>query len=104
MSTPVHVNPLHMSTRLFLCGRSGDDAASAVGRAIAAGFNHFHTAYDYFNLPALGAALSQVPRDSIFVSSMTSPCIHPAAPPKRNVTDPEACYNLTLAEAMSTIV
>ena len=51
----------------------------------------------------IGAALATHPRDTVFVSSMTSPCIHPAAPPKRNVTDPEACYNLTLSEADSVL-
>ena len=29
---------------------------------------------------------------------MTSPCVH-SSPPQRNVTDPDACYDLTLKEA-----
>jgi len=74
-----------------------------VTRALAAGFRHVHTAYDYFNLAEVGAALKTVSRDQLFISSMTSPCFHPAAPPQRNVTDVDACYNLTLVEAESTL-
>jgi 2,5-diketo-D-gluconate reductase A len=74
-----------------------------VRRAIAAGFRHVHTAYDYFNLPEVGVALAEVPREELFVSSMVSPCIHPAAPPKRNETDPAGCFNLTLADSASVL-
>ena len=76
-------------------GYKGADAAQAVTRAFGAGFRHLHTAFDYYNLPDIGGALASVPRDSYFISSMTSPCVHPASPPTRNVTDPDACYNLT---------
>ena len=85
-------------------GFKGEEATSAVTRAFAAGLMHVHTAYDYFNLPAVAEALKTAPsRESIFVSSMTSPCIHPAAPPKRNVTDPEECYELTMTEVKSVL-
>ena len=84
-------------------GYKGAAATAAVGRALAAGFRHVHTAFDYYNLPEVGAALATVPRDQLFVSSMTSPCIHPASPPKRNVTSAAACYNLTLSEAAATL-
>ena len=78
-------------------GLKGDDATAEVLRNFAAGLTHVHTAFDYFNLPEIGAAIAQWPRDSLFISSMTSPCFH-AAPPERNVSDPEACYNLTIDE------
>ena len=83
-------------------GYKGADATAAVQGAIAAGFSHIHTAFDYYNLPAIGAALKGIPRDSIFVSTMTSPCVH-AAPPKRNVTDAASCYNLTMTEAKAAV-
>ena len=80
-------------------GYKGAEATNAVAAALAAGFTHVHTAFDYYNLPEVGAALANKSRSDLFISGMTSPCSHPAAPPKRNVTDPAACYNLTLAEA-----
>lgn len=83
-------------------GYKGVNATAAIGRALAAGFTHVHTAFDYFNLPYVGAALSAYPRESLFISSMTSPCIH-KAPPARNMTDPDGCYNLTLAEISSLL-
>jgi diketogulonate reductase-like aldo/keto reductase len=83
-------------------GYSGANASEAVGRALSAGFPHIHTALDYFNLKDVGKALAKVPRSSFFISSMTPPCIH-AAPPARNVTSVEACYNLTNTEAISVL-
>lgn len=80
----------------------GSAATSAVALAVAAGMRHVHTAFDYYNLAEVGAALANEPRTSVFVTSMTSPCVH-AAPPSRNVTDPEACFNLTLFEAQHAI-
>jgi 2,5-diketo-D-gluconate reductase A len=77
----------------------GANATRAVRLALASGFTHVHTAFDYFNLPYVATALEGQPRRSIFLSSMVSPCAHPSAPPKRNVTDPVACHNLTLREA-----
>ena len=80
-------------------------ASVAVAEAIAGGLRHIHTAFDYFNLQgvARGIARSGVDRADLFVSGMTSPCVHPAAPPVRNVTDPAACEALTEAEARGVI-
>jgi len=83
-------------------GLKGDAATAQVLRNFKAGLRSVHTAYDYFNLPEIGAAIAQWPRDQLFVSSMTSPCFH-AAPPARNISDPAACYNLTLTEAESLL-
>lgn len=82
---------------------AGANATVAVASALSSGFTHVHTAFDYYNLKEVGAGLKSAPRSSFFLSSMTSPCIHPASPPKRNVTDPDACYNLTLQEAESVM-
>ena len=84
-------------------GYQGANATAAVQRALKAGFTHLHTAFDYFNLVPLGLGLRGVPRSSYFLSSMTSPCIHPAAPPKRNVTDPQGCHDLTITEVQSVL-
>merc|ERR1719428_282277 len=56
------------------------------------------TAQDYDLNALIKTGLAGRPRSSYFLTSMTSPCIHPAAEPKRNVTDPQACYNLTVKE------
>jgi 2,5-diketo-D-gluconate reductase A len=84
-------------------GLSGPSATKEVLANFAAGLKHVHTAFDYYNLPDVGAAVAQYPRADIFISAMTSPCIHPASQPVRNVTDPVACYNLTLIEAESVL-
>lgn len=83
-------------------GIKGADATAEVLRNFAAGLTHVHTAFDYFNLPEIGKAIAQHPRETLFVSSMTSPCFH-KQPPARNVTEPEACFNLTLSEIDSVL-
>ena len=68
-------------------GFKGEEATAAVTRAFAAGLIHVHTAYDYFNLPAVAEALKTAPsRESIFVSSMTL-AVHPS----RRTTE-EECH------------
>ena len=77
-------------------------AEAAVVAAAAQGLLHVHAAYDYYNLPGVRAGLAAVirehGRERVFVTAMTSPCVHPAAPPVRNVSDAEACYRLTKRE------
>merc|ERR1712166_822510 len=79
-------------------GYDNATAKDAVEKAIEAGINHVHCAYDYFNLPGVGKGLKKAKREDIFISAMTSPCIHTAAPPMRNVSDPQACFDLTTRE------
>ena len=57
-------------------GFKGPAATHAVATALRAGLTHVHTAFDYFNLPEIGEALAQWPRQRLFISSMTSPCSH----------------------------
>lgn len=81
-------------------GYKGPAAAAAVAQAIALGMTHVHTAFDYFNLDGgLADVFATAGRQRLWISSMTSPCVHPGAPPKRYVTDETACFNLTLREA-----
>lgn len=79
-------------------GYDNSTAEDAVTKALNMGFKHIHTAYDYYNLPGVGKGLKTANRDTIFLTSMTSPCIHSASNPKRNVTDLTECYELTLKE------
>jgi diketogulonate reductase-like aldo/keto reductase len=72
-------------------------------KAFEAGITHVHAAFDYYNLKCVGAGLRRRPRAEIFVTAMTAPCIHTAANPKRNVSDPRACYDLTLQEMGDTL-
>ena len=46
--------------------------------------------------------IATTPRSNLFLTAMTTPCIHTAANPKRNVTDPNACYELTTNELAET--
>eukprot|EP00966_Prymnesium_polylepis_P171927 3975852-Prymnesium_polylepis.1 len=80
-------------------------AAAAVELAFKNGLTHVHSAFDYYSLEGVGRGLvaSGLARSEYFVSSMTSPCVHPVAPPKRNITDPERCYTTTLAEARAAL-
>ena len=87
-------------------GYDNDTAHSAVSTAFAAGFTHVHTAFDYFNLPGVAAAIADdtaPARHSVFLTAMTSPCIHIAGPPVRHVADPDACEQLTLREINETL-
>jgi 2,5-diketo-D-gluconate reductase A len=90
---------------LGTAGYDNATAAAAVKTAFAAGVTHVHAAFDYFNLPGVGRGLAAAPagRAGYFLTGMTSPCIHPAAPPKRNVSDPAACEALTTAEVDTTL-
>lgn len=83
---------------LGTAGYNNSIAQDAVTKAIQMGFKHIHSAYDYYNLPGIGKALKKRDREEIFLTSMTSPCIHTAAPPKRNVTNSQECYDTTLKE------
>jgi diketogulonate reductase-like aldo/keto reductase len=81
-------------------GMSNDTAAASVKLALANGLNHIHTAFDYFNQVGVGDGLAGKERSSFFLTTMTSPCIHTASNPIRNVTDPSACHTLTKNEVM----
>ena len=84
-------------------GFDNASAAAAVGTAASAGLTHVHSAFDYYNLPGVGRGVNQRPRAATFLTSMTSPCVHLSSPPQRNVTDPDACYALTLQEAHAVL-
>lgn len=79
-------------------GYNNSEAVDAVIKALQNGLNHVHSAFDYFNLPGVAKGLATKPRESIFLTTMTSPCVHLASAPKRNVTDPDECYKLTTRE------
>ena len=75
-------------------------AKHAVVNAYRVGFRAVHAAYDYYNVGGVGqgiqALLNQgIARSDLFVTAMTSPCIHSVSNPKRNVTDPQECTALT---------
>jgi hypothetical protein len=103
-SPPYSLPPLPPSP-LSLLPADNATAEDAVGKAFASGILHVHAAFDYFNLPGVGAGIAAGigkgqgrSREDLFITAMTSPCVHPAAPPQRNVTDPAACTALTSLE------
>jgi len=75
-----------------------DASGALVETILNSGLTHIFTAEDYYNQAGIKSGLRGRPRSSFFITSMTSPCIHSASAPKRNVSDPDACYNLTVAE------
>jgi 2,5-diketo-D-gluconate reductase A len=75
-----------------------DASGTLIGTILGTGLTHMFTAEDYYNSEGIKAGLEGRPRSSYFLTSMTSPCIHSASKPRRNVSDPEACYNLTMSE------
>ena len=66
---------------------------------------HIHTAFNYYNLQGVGNGLkaSGRPRSAMFLTSMTSACVHGPSAPARNVSDPEECYALTSRELYDTV-
>ena len=84
-------------------GYDNSTVKQAVLDAHAAGFRAVHTAFDYFNAPGIARALEQLNRNEVFIIAMTSPCMHSASPPIRNVSSPEACTALTAREINTTI-
>ena len=89
-----------VSMPIIALGTGGYDnktAEDAVTKALKTGFRHIHSAYDYLNLPGVAKGIKTVGREQVFLTSMTSPCVHSASP-KRNVTDRRECYDLTLRE------
>ena len=108
-STPHHLPPNpttpHHSPPLSRLPADNATAEDAVGKAFASGILHVHAAFDYFNLPGVGAGIAAGigkgrSREDLFITAMTSPCVHPAAPPQRNVTDSAACTALTSLEVL----
>lgn len=51
----------------------------------------------------VGDGLRGQPRDSFFLTTMTSPCIHTASAPHRNITDPVKCKAQTRADVMQDL-
>ena len=102
---PHHSPPLPTTPPLSRLPADNATAEDAVGKAFASGILHVHAAFDYFNLPGVGAGIAAGigkgrSREDLFITAMTSPCVHPAAPPQRNVTDPAACTALTSLEVL----
>merc|ERR1711871_426993 len=89
---------------LGTAGFDNETAAQAIHTAFSHGLFHVHTAWDYFNTDGVRLGIASQPRQSTFVTSMTSPCIHSASPPVRRVTDPTACYELTRHEINATLM
>lgn len=84
-------------------GYNNSQVQSVVLTAYSSGFRAVHAAFDYYNVKGVGAALHQIPKSSMFVTAMTPPCIHSASDPKRNVTDPQACTDLTFRDVNETL-
>lgn len=53
-------------------GKSMEDAAQVVRKAIDLGVNYFDTARNYGTEPAVGAAIKDVPRDSVVISTKST--------------------------------
>jgi len=84
--------------RVAIAPMNVDSSGELIGTILDAGLTHLFTAQDYYNQAGIKKGLEGADRSSFFLTSMTSPCIHSASKPQRNVSDPEACYNLTMEE------
>ena len=76
---------------LGTAGYDNATAEAAVNLAMSLNLTHVHTAYDYFNQAGVGKALAGRPRDSFFLTTMTSPCIHSASNPYAHTQPANAC-------------
>lgn len=86
-------------------GYDNQTVVAATHNAIHSGFDHIHTAFNYYNLEGVAKAIKTAgtPRDKLFITSMTSACVHGPSAPARNVTDIDQCYELTTRELHHTI-
>jgi len=88
-------------------GFNVSQAETAVANALAIGFSSVHVAFDYYNLEGVGRSiagyLKNNSRSSLFVTAMTSPCVHVTSKPVRNVTDEKKCFELTKKEIDITL-
>jgi len=76
------------------CKFNSTDAYLRVTMALGAGFNHIDTAYDYLNLPGVAAAIKDVNRSSLFITSKVPGCGVGIDPP---------CYNGTANDTYQTL-
>eukprot|EP00933_Yihiella_yeosuensis_P056358 TRINITY_DN5549_c0_g1_i1.p1 TRINITY_DN5549_c0_g1~~TRINITY_DN5549_c0_g1_i1.p1 ORF type:complete len:336 (+),score=67.78 TRINITY_DN5549_c0_g1_i1:81-1088(+) len=63
----------------------------AIAQGVGAGLKGIDAAFNYFDQEAVGKAIKAVGRERLFVTTKTTPCMHPQAPPTYNITDVEAC-------------
>eukprot|EP00928_Gymnodinium_smaydae_P076484 TRINITY_DN5950_c1_g3_i1.p1 TRINITY_DN5950_c1_g3~~TRINITY_DN5950_c1_g3_i1.p1 ORF type:complete len:325 (-),score=38.36 TRINITY_DN5950_c1_g3_i1:127-1101(-) len=63
----------------------------AISGAVAVGFRGIDTAFNYYNQESVGRAIKSVGREKLFLTTKTTPCIHPQARPPYNITDAVAC-------------
>lgn len=91
---------------LLSLGTAGfDDAASeeAVKLAYNAGIRAIDTAFNYYNQKGVGRGLKAVNRSEVFLITKTTPCYHPQAPPKYNISNPIECGLQTEKDILSNL-
>ena len=103
-------SPIEMPTlSLGTAGFNSTTVQQVVVDAYQAGFTAVHTAFDYYNVDGVGKGIQElmhskgIQRSDIFITAMTSPCIHTAANPQRNVSDPQSCTDLTTNETLQML-
>mmetsp|Transcript_31891 Transcript_31891/g.77756 ORF Transcript_31891/g.77756 Transcript_31891/m.77756 type:complete len:336 (+) Transcript_31891:42-1049(+) len=91
---------------LLSLGTAGfDDAESeeAVKLAYKAGIRAIDTAFNYYNQKGVGRGLKAVNRSEVFLVTKTTPCYHPQAPPRYNISNPIECAMQTEKDILSNL-
>eukprot|EP00404_Azadinium_spinosum_P009591 CAMPEP_0180552886 /NCGR_PEP_ID=MMETSP1036_2-20121128/73962_1 /TAXON_ID=632150 /ORGANISM="Azadinium spinosum, Strain 3D9" /LENGTH=323 /DNA_ID=CAMNT_0022568325 /DNA_START=63 /DNA_END=1034 /DNA_ORIENTATION=+ len=73
----------------------------AIATAVRLGFRGVDTAFNYYNQVSVGRAVRKAGRQQLFVTTKTTPCIHPQARPPYNITDVSACEAQTRSDIES---
>lgn len=80
---------------LGTAGYNDDKVVDVMATAVGAGFKAVDTAFNYYNQKGVGNGLKKVGRDKLFVTSKTTPCIHPSSPPVYNIQNTTQCQAQT---------
>jgi diketogulonate reductase-like aldo/keto reductase len=78
-------------------GLNDTTAEADIRQALALGYTHIDTAYDYHDQRGVGRALKAVNRSSVFVTTKVPGCGVPGLPPYYGVQPP--CFNNTMRAA-----
>lgn len=80
---------------------NGKELEDLISTAVREGFRGIDTAFNYYNQASVGKGLKKVNRTSLFVVTKTTPCFHPQAPPRYNISDQEKCAEQTRRDVES---
>jgi len=77
------------------------DLEQAIPSAASLGIRGVDTAFNYYNEASVGKGVRKATGERLFVTTKTTPCVHPQARPPYNITDVDACREQTRSDVES---